>query len=72
MVVYGSKTVSGSRMIVCRLKFFKITSLIFPATPPANSRAYLDVEFFGHENIGDIKAVPLNAILNGGVLTPIV
>lgn len=42
------------------------------ATPPTNSRAYLDVEFFGHENIGDIKAVPLNAILNGGVLTPIV
>ena len=41
------------------------------ATPPTNSRAYLDVEFFGHENIGDIKAVPLNAydIANNGTLT---
>ena len=32
------------------------TSFVYPTT----SRVYLDVEFFGHESIGDIKAVPLH------------
>jgi len=31
---------------------------------PLNSRVYLDVEFFGHEGIGDIKASPIH-YLNG-------
>lgn len=40
---------------------------------PTSSRAYLDVEFFGHENIGDVKAEPLNAydVANDGTLTPV-
>ena len=31
---------------------------------PTSSRAYLDVEFFGHEGIGDIKAVPYHKYEN--------
>ena len=38
---------------------------------PTKSRAYLDVEFFGHENIGDIKASPINAYYVGTTLTNI-
>ena len=32
---------------------------------PTSSRAYLDVEFFGHEGIGDIKAVPYHKYIDG-------
>jgi hypothetical protein len=37
---------------------WKLRNTTGSASMPTNSRAYLDVEFFGHEGIGDIKAVP--------------
>ena len=41
------------------------------STMPTKSRAYLDVEFFGHENIGDVKASPINGYYNGGTFQDI-
>jgi len=58
----------------CQLQIkWKLRNTTGGTTMPTTSRAYLDVEFFGHENIGDIKAEPLNAydIANNGTLTPV-
>jgi hypothetical protein len=56
----------------CQLQIkWKLRNTTGNAVMPTTSRAYLDVEFFGHENIGDIKADPLNAydVTNDGTLT---
>jgi hypothetical protein len=56
----------------CQLQIkWKLRNTTGSTTMPSTSRAYLDVEFFGHENIGDIKAEPLNAydVANDGTLT---
>mgnify|MGYP000451086705 CR=1 FL=1 len=58
----------------CELQIkWKLRNTTSGNTMPSTSRAYLDVEFFGHENIGDVKAEPLNAydIANDGNLTPV-
>jgi hypothetical protein len=58
----------------CQLQIkWKLRNATGGTTMPTSSRAYLDVEFFGHENIGDVKAEPLNAydIVNDGTLTPV-
>lgn len=55
----------------CQLQIkWKLRNTTGGTTMPTTSRAYLDVEFFGHENIGDIKAEPLNAydLVNDGSL----
>ena len=45
----------------CELQIkWKLRNTTGGTTMPATSRAYLDVEFFGHENIGDVRAEPLN------------
>jgi hypothetical protein len=59
----------------CQLQIkWKLRNTTGGITMPTTSRAYLDVEFFGHENIGDVRAEPLNAydIVNDGELTPVV
>ena len=56
----------------CQLQIkWKLRNTTGSTVMPSTSRAYLDVEFFGHENIGDIKADPLNAYdaTNDGTLT---
>lgn len=58
----------------CQLQIkWKLRNTTGGTAMPTSSRAYLDVEFFGHENIGDVKAEPLNAydIANDGTLTPV-
>jgi hypothetical protein len=58
----------------CQLQIkWKLRDTTGGTVMPTSSRAYLDVEFFGHENIGDVKAEPLNAydVANDGTLTPV-
>lgn len=58
----------------CQLQIkWKLRNTTGGTTMPISSRAYLDVEFFGHENIGDVKAEPLNAydVANDGNLIPV-
>jgi hypothetical protein len=59
----------------CQLQIkWKLRDTTGNTVMPAKSRAYLDVEFFGHENIGDIKAEPINQydLLNDGNFTNVI
>ena len=44
---------------------WKLRNTTVSTTMPASSRAYLDVEFFGHEGIGDISATPYHKYDDG-------
>ena len=52
---------SSWRLVIpWKLKDVDLTTGVAFSTYPSKSRVYLDVEFFGSEDVGDIKAVPLH------------
>ena len=50
---------------------WKLRNTTGSTSMPDSSRAYLDVEFFGHEGIGDISATPYHKYDDGSILTDV-
>ena len=61
----------GDTTCILQIKW-KLRNTTGSATMPTSSRAYLDVEFFGHEGIGDISATPYHKYYDGSIVTDVI